>query len=405
MSFAMRSILIVALQMSNIIIFNSQPIQYIVFFSFSFITSLDIFNLNCKNLVRIFKMNSQNLLILYLFKVFRNHIILLITTNLTTVLSNGESILNCIFDAMVLTVGIDELTNVKHVDRLKKEIRPCYLLVDEILKSVECLENQSNLYLLSLTEVIPNISNNILQEKLYEWSESISSLFCCLIMKNKIVVASSAWWDLTAIEKNLLSLLVAVNSNCTTADIPVFLPIKSPKIAFRFISCCLISDIWVSALCGPTPSIIEFENSAAICWSPVIEYLKEISFSVPQIIPENMNIQNGITGLMVIDYRIGKYVLLGSIVNNKVYFEILKIFYYQNIKENNLILIFVDKHNNHKVNETYWYSENYKLYGLISDPHILCLMTSSVVPTSSARLISKDMLTSIINNKLFVCRK
>lgn len=37
--------------------------------------------------------------------------------------------------------------------------------------------------------------------------------------------------------------------------------------------------------------------------------------------------------LMVIDYRIGKYVLLGSIVNNKVYFEILKIFYYQNIKE------------------------------------------------------------------------
>lgn len=49
-------------------------------------------------------------------------------------------------------------------------------------------------------------------------------------MKNKIVVASSAWWDLTAIEKNLLSLLVAVNSNCTTADIPVFLPIKSPKV-------------------------------------------------------------------------------------------------------------------------------------------------------------------------------
>ncbi len=72
-----------------------------------------------------------------------------------------------------------------------------------------------------------------LQEKLEEWSESISSLFCCLSANKKIVVATSAWWELTAVEKYLLSLMVAIHSNCTTIDIPVFLPVKSPKVWFH----------------------------------------------------------------------------------------------------------------------------------------------------------------------------
>lgn len=44
------------------------------------------------------------------------------------------------------------------------------------------------------------------------------------------MVATPAWWDLTAIEKNLLSLMVAFNNSCSTFDIPVFLPVKSPKV-------------------------------------------------------------------------------------------------------------------------------------------------------------------------------
>lgn len=56
-------------------------------------------------------------------------------------------------------------------------------------------------------------------------------------------------------------------------------------------------DIWVSALCGPSPQIMEFEQSAAICWRPVTEPLKNITTSfIPQIIPENINMQNGVAG-------------------------------------------------------------------------------------------------------------
>lgn len=58
-----------------------------------------------------------------------------------------------------------------------------------------------------------------------------------------------------------------------------------------------MSDIWVSALCGPSPQIMEFEQSAALCWGSVSDYLKSISTSfIPQIIPENMNMQNDIAG-------------------------------------------------------------------------------------------------------------
>lgn len=46
---------------------------------------------------------------------------------------------------------------------------------------------------------------------------------------------------------------------------------------------------------------------------------------------------------------------------------------------------FAGKNDEHKIRETFWYSENHKLYGVLNDPYILCLMTSSVVPTPSVR--------------------
>lgn len=52
----------------------------------------------------------------------------------------------------------------------------------------------------------------------------------------------------------------------------------------------------------------------------------------------------------------------------------------------------IDENEATKVRESYWYSENYKLYGVIQDAHVLCLMTSSVVPTYSARYINHELL-------------
>lgn len=57
-----------------------------------------------------------------------------------------------------------------------------------------------------------------------------------------------------------------------------------------------MNNVWVNALCGPTPNIMDYEQSAALCWSTVTQCLSEIPSAVPQIIPENLNVENGITG-------------------------------------------------------------------------------------------------------------
>ncbi|XP_065212566.1 protein fuzzy homolog isoform X2 [Planococcus citri] len=323
----------------------------------------------------------------------------LILISKQSVLNDGEMILSSIFDAMVLTVGIDELTNVKRADRLKKEIRPCYPIVDEILKNAdEYYDNDDAINLLPMVEVMPCSHFNLLQEKLDEWSESISSLFCCLTVRGKIVVATPAWWDLSGIEKKLLSIVTSINSNTTTNDIPVFLPIKSPKVAFRLVTCCLINDIWISALCGPAPSLMDFEQSVAVCWSPVVDQLNEVKTTVPKVLPDCFSLQNGIIGVMLVNPMVGKYLLLGSISENKIHLDILRIFYYQNVQE----LLKDNEKSSHIARETYWYSENYKLYAVLNENDVLCLLTSSVVPTPTVRLLAKDILNDVINDKIFL---
>ena len=68
------------------------------------------------------------------------------------------------------------------------------------------------------------------------------------------------------------------------------------QIAFRLVCCRLLSNIWVGALCGPAPSITEFERSAAICWSTAIENLNDVLSSTPPSLPDSMNVQSGIQG-------------------------------------------------------------------------------------------------------------
>lgn len=45
--------------------------------------------------------------------------------------------LDSVFDAMVLSVGIDELVNLKNPERLKRELRIAYKVIDKLLESLE----------------------------------------------------------------------------------------------------------------------------------------------------------------------------------------------------------------------------------------------------------------------------
>lgn len=139
-----------------------------------------------------------------------------------------------------------------------------------------------------------------------------------------------------------------------------------------------------------------------------------VSFSVSSLIndifrPECI-ISNSIFRAMLINPNIGKYLLLGSVAENKTYLDTIRIFYYQNVEnlleENGRLMrsiniltftawlpiidyavyfFLLEKDSKHTARETYWYSESYKLYGLIDDNNVLCLMTSSIIPTPTVR--------------------
>ena len=52
----------------------------------------------------------------------------------TTVPSDHyKQILDHVFHSMVLTTGLDELTNIKNIERLKKDLRASYKLIDVFL--------------------------------------------------------------------------------------------------------------------------------------------------------------------------------------------------------------------------------------------------------------------------------
>lgn len=66
------------------------------------------------------------------------------------------------------------------------------------------------------------------------FAESLDSLFACIVLEDCVAVATPGWWELAAEERKLLALVIAVTTNTSATDIPVFLPCKSPSVSKLF---------------------------------------------------------------------------------------------------------------------------------------------------------------------------
>lgn len=334
-----------------------------------------------------------------LWKEYEDSVVLIAVSAL-----NDETVLiqllDTIFAAMILTVGIEDLKSVKNVERLKRELRPCYLLVDKIM---ECLDFGDR-YVGSSTQIFNCVETILCSEKiplmvcLESYVECICSLFGCVTIENCIAVATDAWWDLDPVERKLLSHIIAANSNCTAFDIPVFLPEKSPMVPFRLVGVCLIIGVWVTVLCGPKPDLASIQQTAFQVWSPLVAPLRSTLNAWPHSIPSTVQLHSSVLGFLLVDKKIGKYLLnscsMLSKKDGRSPSEVLKTFYYQA----GASLIDCDK--SHKPLETYWCSEYHKVHGIRKDALIFCVMYSASVPTHTMRLISEESLTTLISDSL-----
>ncbi|XP_054367488.1 protein fuzzy homolog isoform X8 [Mirounga angustirostris] len=137
-----------------------------------------------------------------------------------------ERLLQMVFGAMVLLVGLEELTNIRNVERLKKELRASYRLIDSFLGDSELIGD-----LTQCVDCVVPPEGSLLQEALSGFAEAAGTAFGSLVVSGRVVAATESWWRLGTPEAVLLPWLVGSLPPQAARDYPVYLPHGSPTAA------------------------------------------------------------------------------------------------------------------------------------------------------------------------------
>ncbi|KAK5643566.1 hypothetical protein RI129_007411 [Pyrocoelia pectoralis] len=368
------------------------------------------------------------------WKEFHDSIILIgVSSGCTIQVLN--KLLESTFNAMVLTIGIEKIKTQRNTERLKRDLRMCYPLVDRLMESLDygIATNKYSSDIISMTETILCSENHLLQIALEAYTECVDSEYSCILIHGKIAVATESWWSLDADEIKLLSYLAAVDNMSSSKDVPVFLPYRCPNVAYRFVACILIPHVQVCCLCGSTPLIKDIEYSASQCFKSALEVIEMALRCHPRNLPNSIQLESGVLGILLINTKFGKYVVSRSpsassskhTSNVSHRLDLLRTFFYRAVlslinsesdesksgkmetNTNSDKLKRGDKLNrqlNRKdvvtvCKETYWCSEYYKCHALISDSNILCVLYTASIPTHTARLITSESLKILTTDK------
>lgn len=322
-----------------------------------------------------------------------------------------QRLLENVWSCMVLVLGQDELLNVRNVERLKKELRSCFGLIDQLIE-----ERQEGI-MGNLTHCADSLlpSNpSPLQEAVDGFAEAVDSEFGCLIVHGRIVTATEKWWRLAPAEIVLLSALVRSlsASGSTSCDYPVFLPQGSPTVAHRLLRFQLLPRADVCILCGPTPPLHRAEAELLSCfWLPLVDTLRDCLDVGERCFPGSVPLRPDILALLLINRETRRSV---SCVQSSGYplpkarrWELLKLFYIFTVshyfpqeegsEESNqkdgaadFLLGF-----SHQPQQCYLVTDECKSYGLQTPQHQLYLLFLPSVPTYALRTIATQTLSEI----------
>ena len=108
-----------------------------------------------------------------------------------------------------------------------------------------------------------------LQSVLDESCLSVQTSLACLAINGRMVVASTAWWELNPTEIYLISLLGLTLNDTTCRDIPIYLPCKSPNSALRLLTYNMTSSVTCHFICEEKPSIDAVEPIVSEALNPI----------------------------------------------------------------------------------------------------------------------------------------
>lgn len=334
---------------------------------------------------------------LIIWKEFESLLFIGISTNLTEkVLKN---LVEKSFQAMVLHVGIDEIRNMKNVDRFKRDLKSSYF------QSVEKLMEFSETDLLDYNESILSYEAEAIRERLNEFSEQTFSPYCFILTRNRLICATEGFYDLHASDRKLLILLLT-QSSALQKDFPIFLPKKSPTIAYRLISLPLIQGIAVGLICGVKPTYSELEVLSQEFWQDHYDLLLSAEVANPRNFPPSIELDSSIMGFLLANKTQKKFVIsknvqqvVGKRSSHRM--DILRSFFHQSVDCDDFQDSTLYEAGNVKVTEQFYTSDYHKCHALIRDEVILCVLYLSAVPTHTMRFISQDLLGKLISEKSY----
>ncbi|XP_069764640.1 protein fuzzy homolog isoform X2 [Narcine bancroftii] len=318
-------------------------------------------------------------------------------------------LLENVFNAMVLVIGLDDLVNLKNVERLKRELRACYKLIDSLLAASDWIGD-----LTMCVDCVASPDAAVLQEALDVFVAAAESNFGCLMVMGKTVVATEKWWRLTTQELVLLALLVGSLAPNSSRDYPIYLPHGSPTVPHRLLTFQLVPGVDVCLLCGPTPSLQQVQTELVErFWSPVLECLKTCLRVHQRSFLASINLHHSIVGLLLINREQNKNIFTlqphadessqqqGAVLLPERRRSVLRQFYTLAVSayfpadtSEDQPALHEEFHTGftHQPKECYITAADHKCYGLQTQQHQLFLTFTADTPTFALRSIATNTL-------------
>lgn len=334
----------------------------------------------------------------------------------TTGDSSDSSLLDLMFASLVLLLGLDTVTSSTNIERLKRDIRPCFPLLDELLfRAVGGENHQGFSHLTGCAECVIPPEHHALQNEIEKFAESADSTYACVMMEGQVVSGTRNFWTLSHTELVLLPLLVTTNTFTVARDLPIYLPNKSPNVPFRMLVVQLTSHVSVVTLCGPTPSLADMIRSATSFWAPFYQVLEALSSLLPwNIAPALLaQLDNSVIGLLLVNYdhkrcvgclHLSEDSRSRSLCVNKKSAALQSV--YRSIIGPLLQPPAMPPedfptglHPDHLPLESYVSTDSYKVYVLQSSPFHLLVLFPPALPIHIARQVSKRTLAIFTKGK------
>ncbi|BFZ16270.1 hypothetical protein BsWGS_19309 [Bradybaena similaris] len=343
------------------------------------------------------------------WREFRNSLVLISVTSQdsTTDDVHAGNLLENVFNAMVLLYGLDELTNIKNIERFKKEIKICYRLIDTLINPAPLLLFSD---VTNAVDVLMPSDAGLLQSFLDAFADSADSPYGCLVIHGHVVMATKKWWDLTATELLLMSFLISSFSSCSSRDVPIYLPQGSPTVPHRLLTFELLAHVEVCIICGPTPSLTALEIEIPRFWSPAVESLKSMRQIYPRNFPTSITVDTNILGFLLVNTSTNR--CLSSVNPRKQKDKSIQ------IDHRRAILQSFYKHVigtyfpssvqgteagpaefSHQPTDTYIVCSTYKCYAHMEGNFQIFILFSTEIPTFAMRFVSQKTLQLFTKDK------